>query len=255
MIDTNVSIGPWPFRRFPGDTPSDLIARLRKRGVTQAWSGSFEGVFHRDLSSANARLAKACEGPGAGFLLPFGSINPQAPGWQEDLRRCHELHKMPGIRLHPGYHGYTLADSGFRAVLTAARDRKMVVQLVLNLEDERAQHPLMRVPSVDPGPLQGVLRNLPGLRLVVLNRMRAPAGQALAELAKAGEVYFDLAMIEGVGCAADLMGLVTPQRVVFGSHSPFQYFESALLKMKESGITGDPQTAILMGNAQRLMRR
>jgi len=58
MIDVNVSLGPWPFRRFPGDTPSDLVARLKRRGVTQAWAGSFEGVFHRDTSAANARLAK-----------------------------------------------------------------------------------------------------------------------------------------------------------------------------------------------------
>jgi predicted TIM-barrel fold metal-dependent hydrolase len=252
MIDVNVSLGPWPFRRFPGDTPSDLVARLKRRGVTQAWAGSFEGVFHRDASAANARLAKACE-TSAGFLLPFGSVNPAAPGWREDLRRCHEVHHMPGIRLHPNYHGYTLADAAFPDLLRAARDRKLIVQLVLNMEDERSQHPLMRIPPLDPAPLLIALAAAHGLKLVVLNRMRAPAGEALAALARAG-VHFDLAMIEGVGCAGDLMSVISPQRLLFGSHAPFQYFEAALLKLKESGITGEDEAAILSGNAQRLLK-
>ena len=254
IVDTNVSLGLWPFRRLPGDTPADLVTRLKRRNVIQAWAGGFDVVFHRDLTSANARLAKACETAGAGFLVPCGSVNPKSPGWREDLRRCHEMHRMPGIRLHPNYHGYALTDPAFTDVLREARDRKLIVQLSLQLEDERTQHPLMRVPPVDPAPLARILRGVPDLRLVMLNRGREPAGEALVELARAGDVYFDLAMIEGAGCAGTLMSLISPQRLVFGSHAPFQYFESALLKLKESAITGEPELAILEANAKRLMK-
>jgi predicted TIM-barrel fold metal-dependent hydrolase len=254
IVDTNVSLGLWPFRRLPGDAPAELAARLKRRKVAQAWAGSFDGVFHRDLTAANARLAKACESIGGGLFLPFGAINPKSPGWREDLRRCHEVHRMRGIRLHPNYHGYALSDPAFALLLREARDRKLIVQLALALEDERTQHPLMRVPAVDPAPLAKLISAFPGLRLVVLNRGRTPAGEALAELARAGEVYFDLAMIEGAGCAGALLSLVTERRMVFGSHSPFYYFESALLKLKESGITGQQEAAILAGNAQRLLQ-
>lgn len=254
IVDTNVSLGLWPFRRVPGDTPADLVARLKRRNVIQAWAGSFDGVFHRDLTSANARLANACETAGAGFLVPFGSVNPKSPGWREDLRRCQEVHRMPGIRLHPNYHGYALTDPAFADLLREARERKLIVQLVLALEDERTQHPLMRVRPVDPAPLAQILGSHPGLPLMVLNRVRDPNGQALAELARAGDVYFDLAMIEGAGCAGALMSLISPQRMVFGSHAPFQYFESALLKLKESAISGEQESAILQGNAKRLLR-
>jgi predicted TIM-barrel fold metal-dependent hydrolase len=97
------------------------------------------------------------------------------------------------------------------------------------------------------------VRGLPGLRLIALNRTRNPSGEALIELAHSGEVYFDLAMIEGAGCAGELMSLISPQRMVFGSHAPFQYFESALLKIKESGIAGEQEAAILAGTAKRLL--
>jgi predicted TIM-barrel fold metal-dependent hydrolase len=253
IVDTNVSLGLWPFRRLPGDRPADLVARLKRRGVAQAWAGSFDGVFHRDLSSANARLAGACETAGRGFLLPFGAVNPNAPGWREDLRRCHEVHRMPGVRVHPNYHGYGLDHPAFAELLRDAAARGLIVQLVLTLEDERTQHPLLRVAPVDPAPLAALVSKLPGLRLLVLNRQRNPAGEALRGLAAAGQVCFDFAMTEGAGCVGELAAAVPAGRVVFGSHAPFQYFESALLKIRESGITGGQESAILAGNAKRLL--
>ena len=83
IIDTNVNISRWPFRRLPGDETPDLVARLRKRNVAQAWAGSFDGILHKDIGGVNARLAADCNTYGKGFLAPFGSINPKLPDWQE----------------------------------------------------------------------------------------------------------------------------------------------------------------------------
>src|ERR1019366_8319067 len=97
MIDANVSLFRWPFRRLAGDDPAELVARLRNKGVSQARAGSYEALMMRDVSGVNARLAGACLQHGPDFLVPFGVVNPREPDWKEDLRRCHELHKMPGI--------------------------------------------------------------------------------------------------------------------------------------------------------------
>jgi hypothetical protein len=254
LVDTNVTLSRWPGRRLPLDETRALVGRLRSQGVTQAWAASFDGLLHKDLGSVNARLAEECRKHGRGMLLPFGSVNPMLPDWEEDLRRCHEVHNMAGIRLHPSYHGYKLDDPVFAQLLDLAASRGLIVQLAVVMEDERSQHPLMRVPHVDATPLVTLLAGRPSLRIELLNWSRGVNATLLAKLSAAGQVYFDIATLEGVGGVARLLKQVPPERVVFGSYAPFFYFESALLKLKESALSEADLKAIRAGNACRLLR-
>ncbi|MEO7650702.1 MAG: amidohydrolase family protein [Bryobacteraceae bacterium] len=251
MIDTNVHLSRWPFRRLRGDEPADLAAHLRERKAEQAWAGSFDGLLHKDIGAANTRLAADCRKYGSGFLLPFGEIHPGLPDWQEDMRLCHEQHKMPGIRLHPAYHGYTLKDRVFADVLAQAAKRALAVQLVASMEDERTQHPLVRVPSLDLAPLADVVRSTPGLRLLVSNYGHPTLAK---QIAAAGKVYFDFAMLEGPGHLARLLDDVSQERVVFGSHFPLFYFEAAVLKVKEAGLNEAQTKAVFTDNARRFLQ-
>ena len=185
--------------------------------------------------------------------MPFGSINPKLPDWKEDLRRCAEVHHMPGIRLHPNYHGYKLDDPDFARLLRLATERHLIVELALVMEDERMMHPLLRVEPVDIAPLDDLVKQTPGLRLVLLNALGKLRGQPLRDLIASGEVYVEVAMLEGVGGVANLLTQVPAERVLFGSHAPLFYFESAMLKLKESPLSEKQLRAIRRGNAQRLL--
>lgn len=253
IIDTNVYVSQWPFRRLPGDELPALIAKLREHNVTQAWAGSFDGILHEDIGGVNKRLAETCRTVEEDLLIPFGTVNPTLPDWEEDLRRCREEYGMPGIRLHPSYHGYQLDDPRFADLLRQAAEFKLTVQLVLNMEDERTQHPLVRVTEPDTGPVLRLLPKIPGLRLVIQNRKREPSGKLLGRLSYQGEVYFDFAMLEGVGAIAKLIEEIPSDRVLFGSNYPFFYFESALLKVKESGLSESRQKAIFSENASLVL--
>jgi predicted TIM-barrel fold metal-dependent hydrolase len=253
MVDVNVYVSHWPFRRLPDDETPEIVARLKSRSVTRAWAGSFDALLHRDVAAVNTRLARECELYGDGVLVPFGVVNPKLPDWEDDLRRCQEEHAMPGIRLHPNYHGYTLADPDFARLLELAAERKLIVQIALTMEDPRTQHPLVQVPHVDPKPLVDQARRLPGLPLILINAFWSVRPATLGALAGLANVSFDIAMLENVGGVAALVERVGNERVLFGSYAPFYYFESAFLKLKESPLPFEQLAMVAGANAERIL--
>lgn len=262
IIDTNVSLFQWPFRRLPLDETGKLVRKLRSLGVKQAWAGSFEGLLHRDLAGVNDRLARAC----ALYpeLVPIGSINPTLPGWEHDLDRCAREHRMPGIRLHPNYHGYTLADPRFLAALQRTLSAGMFVQLAAAMEDPRTQHPLLQVPDVDLAPLPELLgRTKPAPAAPGPDSRHPPfvqilnarsRGDLLTRLAATPGVYFDTARVDGTDGIASLLQAAGRSRVLFGSHAPFLIPEAALIRLAESQLQDDELWLVARDNASAVRK-
>jgi predicted TIM-barrel fold metal-dependent hydrolase len=254
LIDTNVSLHRWPFRRLPLDETPALVAKLRANGVKLACAGSFDALLHKDISAVNARLADDCARHGENMLAQFGALNPMLPGWEEDLRRCVEVHKMCGVRLHPNYHGYKLADPIFERVLQLATERGLIVQIAVSMEDERTLNPLVNVPPTDTAPLAPLLQKFPQARVQLLNAFRTLRGAPLQALAKAG-ARFEIATLESVAGVGKMLAEIDPSALLFGSGAPFYYFESALLKLKESALTDAQLAAVSHGNARTFLGR
>lgn len=256
MIDVNVSLSHWPFRRLPDDEPEALVRRLRRLGVTEAWATSLDAVLHHDLAAVNTRLVETCRSHGEGLLRPFGAINPRLPGWREDLRRCADVHKMPGVRLHPNYHGYAFDDPALAELFGECARRGLVVQIALRMEDERTLHPLLKdLPSTDPAPLAKLMARTPRPKVVLLNALRDLRGEPLKAMLTVEDLYVDIGMLEGTRGIEHLIALVGPDRLLFGSHAPLFVAEAAHLKLKESELSKPQMDALCMGNAQRVLRR
>jgi predicted TIM-barrel fold metal-dependent hydrolase len=76
----------------------------------------------------------------------------------------------------------------------------------------------------------------------------------MAEISKLDNVYFDIAYREGVGGVAKFIAETSPTRVLFGSHFPFFYWESAFLKVREAGLSAEEEKAVLEGNAHAFLK-
>jgi predicted TIM-barrel fold metal-dependent hydrolase len=253
IIDVNVSLFRYPTRRVPRDDTADLVKFLTAKHVTQAWVGSFEAVLHRDLGGVNQRLVAECRVKGEGLLLPFGTVDPLLPDWEEELRRCHEMHGMRGIRLFPNYHGYALDHPQFGKLIELAGQRKLIVQIAARLEDPRTQHRLLSVDDVDLQKLKAVLGRYPSTPIVLLNALMSVPLDLPSALAEAGQVYFELATLEGVAGVERLLKSFPAERLLFGSHAPFFIWESAELKLHESALPRPMVDRIRAGNAAKLL--
>lgn len=247
IIDTNVSLFHWPFRRLPLGETETLVEKLNALGIERAWAGSFEGVFQRDVRAVNRRLADACATRDQ--LVPIGSINLELPAWEDNLKRCGEEPNMPGIRLHPNYHGYSLDDEKFPKLLNLAANLKLFVQIAVALEDSRTQPAKLHVSDVDLTPLPEILRQHPESRVQLLNWR--PRGAVLELLANTPGVFFDTARVESTDGVATLLEAVSRERVLFGTHAPFLIPEASLIRVHESNLSEAEFRSVLHGNANR----
>lgn len=263
IIDTNVHLFGWPFRRLKYGETAALGAKLKKHRVEQAWAGSYEGLFHKDIAAVNENLAEECRRHGDGMLVPIGSVNPMWPDWEEDVRRCQEDYRMPGIRLHPSYQNYTLEHPEFARLVKVASDRGLFIQIAVDMEDERVHHPVVLSPAVDVSPLPDVLKSVPNARVQLISPFRHVRGERLQKLIDESNVVFDISNLEGNGGVGRLIQgnhwflstQVPAERLLFGSHAPYFPFENAGLKLWESPLELSQLQLVMQGNARRFMRK
>jgi uncharacterized protein len=263
ITDTNVHLFQWPFRRLKfGNTPA-LVEKLRKHRITQAWAGSYESLFTKSVDLTNARLAKECRENGKGMLVPFGTVNPEWPDWEEDLRRCHEVHKMPGIRLYPGYHSFDLNHPEFARLITAAAKRGMIVQIVGDMDDTRVQHPIVETREFKFEPLVDIVKNNPAAQVQLLNWNLYVNDELLKKLVTETNVSLDIAWLESVGAIGRAIegngweGPQTPvpvERFLFGSNAPLFPVEASTIKLFESPLTLQQMKSVMNENAGKLLK-
>lgn len=261
ITDTNVHLFQWPFRKLKYDRTETLVAKLKKHRITRAWAGSFEAILNKQLDQSNRRLADECAARGKGMLVPIGCVNPAWSDWDEDLRRCHENYKMPGVRLYPAYHGYGLDHPDFARLIADAAKRELLVQIVLRMEDERVHHVAVAIANANVGPLVDVLKRVPKAKVQLINSAGTLLGNNVESLVRETQVTFDIAATEGNGGVGKLIegklysyrGAIPVERLLFGSHAPYFPCESALFKLFESPLSLEQLQMLMRSNAERLI--
>jgi predicted TIM-barrel fold metal-dependent hydrolase len=200
-------------------------------------------------------LVEACHTVGGSLLVPFGTVNPALPDWEEDVRRCHEAHRMPGIRLHPNYHGYTLDDPRFTRLLAEAHKRSLLVQIVCWLDSEQHSY-LHGLMHVEISPLIAAARKFSELRFVLANAIYTLKNKdtLIHELAALPNIAFDFGRMAEAAGVGQLVRNVKVDRVVLGSGAPLRPVEPAIAAVQKAPLQESDKTAIRAGNARRLIR-
>ncbi len=193
--------------------------------------------------------------------MPFGSVNIAWPDWEEDLRRCHEIHHMRGIRIYPGYQRFDLNHQAFVELVRGVQRRELLLQVVFGMEDPRVHHPILEVGLVTFRPLLKAMEAVPEAKVQLLHFSGFAQGDDLGRFLKYPNTSMEFSRLEGNGSVGRMLGTIeglrsprVPQdRLCFGSHAPYFPIETALLKLIESALSAEQLRGLMSANARRLL--
>jgi predicted TIM-barrel fold metal-dependent hydrolase len=246
LIDTNVFCGHWPFRALRWRTPGELKDYLLGHGVTQAWVTATEAILYPDPMEGNEPLFEAIKGDA--FFVPFAVLDITLASWREDARRCVDQWGVQAFKLFPNYHQYELFDHTVDEFVQFSVKEELRISFQIRMMDERAHHPLMAVRSVPSGVVVKIGNRYPEAKILICGGYTGDLRQA----GRAKNIWADISLADDAQALRAAVEGLGSEKVVFGSHSPFLYFDAvaAKLDVDSQDVPAQAVQAIRAANAR-----
>lgn len=252
LFDASAFVGPWPFGDGRGETLRALTGALAGVGVAGAALSPVRAVLAPEPMGANrALLAALARRPGGPFrALPVPILDPSLPDWRAQLAECRARGgaAVRAVKIVPNYHGYalTLPAVGELAAELARVGLALCVQV--RMVDERARHPLMRVPGVAIAEVAGLAAAQSELPVLVCGAYLAE----LAALAPVGNAHAELSFVESGYLLRDALGRLGADRLLLGTHAPLHYPAVGVAKLDADELEPAARERLGAGNFRRL---
>ncbi len=256
IVDVNAYLGHFAFRRLRHNTAASLLALMDSKKIDKAVVSSAGAITYRNAQAGNEEVAEEVRSH-RDRLVPFAVINPFYASWQDDLKACHEEFGMTGLRLYPKWHNYSLSSPCCRDLVNAATERGMVISIPIRVEDNRQRSWLLNVPDVPLEEIVELVKAHPKARFILLNGLGYtgnPLGRKNNGLPS--NYAIELSRLSAV-LANELGQLITnlgAERVMFGTGTPFNYPDPALVKLEVLEAGGPDKEKIRWQNAATWLR-
>ena len=275
MIDANAYLGRYPFRETAAETVDDLLRLMDRCGIEQAVVSPFESVFYWDYELSDEKAYRDLR-PHRDRLFQLGCVNPNYPGHLNHVRRCLDDFGVVGIKLHPEFHAFELADRSCLELVNTVGDAGRPVVIALRVEDERWYPPYVKTWPVS---LEAVLElsvACPDVNFVACGVRPGPRSLGdlenaapLERLRAARNVYFETSAVSttdpgwqfhfGQAQALDpgdaflmLVDALGPERVLFGTRMPVMEPMMTIVDLQDSAIEDLVRRTVVTENARRL---
>ena len=253
LIDVNVSFGNWPFQTFLQNSVAKLSKHLKSEGISLALVSSIETTLYPDPDVYNKSLLKKVKS--YSNLIPVMVLNPALSDWKEKYEEYTDSQKFRVIKILPNYHNYLLSSKFVNDFMNELSKKKNAVLIVqMRVEDERNQYPLLKVSGVDYKEIIKLANRFPGVSIICLCSCFR---EAVSLVKETKNIYIDISFIETLNIVfktnTALLKEIPAGRILFGSHTPFLYTRSAIMKVKSAEISEKDLNAIMFNNARCLL--
>lgn len=248
-IDLTAFVGTWPWRLPAAIDGPGLSTMADRLGLSRLCVSHLASVFGFDTRSGNEALFDLVGADDR--LLPFPIVNPAV---SDELAWLASMGAR-GIRLVPGYHGYSVTDPAVARIADMAADLRIPLQVCARLDDERLRHPRFCAPDVPAHELAELVRANAGRRLILSGLRAGDWDTVRAHLNSTDDVS---------GVVADLWFVNGPVQVIrhicaqgqaghyaYGSGTPVQTAEATALQLAVADIEPDHRRLLCRGNAER----
>lgn len=257
LVDISANIGHWPFIKTNCNTCTDLLNRMDTYGIDISVVSNMNGIFYKDSHASNEELIAEINSNRKfrNRFLPFGIINPNYAGWENDLNECVKA-GMKGIRMYPQYHDYELTDPLCTGLVKMARDKGLVVAFTVRMVDSRPRHWMDLSKELTVKDWIPVMKEVPDARYMLLNAGAISLNEEETKILKDTDVLIDTSG-RGISNLNTLLGRFGKEKFAFGTHSPILDYLSGRLRieaLKESEASEPVKELLRSGNAIRILK-
>jgi len=231
LIDANMVIGHYPFRKSENKTAAELVKLMDQYSVDKAVVSSLNGIYYRDVMEGNYELLDEIA-PFKDRLIPACVINPVYADVLTDLNTCLKL-GFRAIRLFPRQHGYPLDGPEAVAVLKAAAEYNLPVQLPVYLDDPRGRHPMDYMDPIGVDEIVNAAMLSLDTDIMINNGNHQSFAPKLSCLIRKGRICYDIGRTDCMNQTSftELLEAAGADHIVFGTGAPLQYIAVQQVKL------------------------
>lgn len=257
IIDSNVLLGNWPFRKLPYTDAGQVRQILKASGINHAVAGSLDAILFRNVQDGNEILYKALS-QHREFFTPAATINPSYARWEKDYEQALQ-EKCAAIRVWPEYQGWSLLDSCGLELCRACKEDNLPLVLSAEIEDVRQRHALDKPADWAGSEVKRLIEEMEGLKVLIVNARAEKVREIALTLSEENRkrIFFDISGLWGA-CVDDLDLCIEQAGIsqfVFGSHAALKTPETAITKLNLSRIKEQDKKQICAQNIKQLMPR
>jgi predicted TIM-barrel fold metal-dependent hydrolase len=233
VLDSHMHVGEFPYFNVAIDRDG-LVRTMREHGVETGM------VFHPDNQFVRRIIADTSG------LYGLVWVNPREPGAATTTAALLDEpgSRFRGIKLHPLLDGYHPDDPMVHPVIEVIRERGLPALI-------HCGHPIFSL----PWSIEELVRRFPDARIILGHMGHGNIVYINASIdvaARNPNVYLETSGMPMHTKIREAVERVGPERVLYGSDTPFHHPTVELAKVRVSGLSSDQLTAVLGENGRRL---
>lgn len=231
MLDYNCFVGSWPFRKIRHGTFSDLRRLHAENGIEGGFVSSSDAIFYNDPYEGDMDLARELSGFDNYKLVM--TVNPLLSGAVSSIRKGKKELSAVGVRVYPGFHGFSLLSDEMRAVTEEIKKNGMTLYITYRVDDERMVY-MFKPERVNPEEVEQFIRENPDLDIMLCCPRTGEVCRMKDVILQSERVFFDISgMKDGLFPKEYLVDDGIIDRLRYGSMAPMFCMKSTVLLFNE----------------------